>query len=388
MKKNFEINTTLDNKHNEMILSFNKNNIYIIPKYKGEIEKLEILLNTLKYSKKNIDKKELLKSKITDYKNKIYNLEKNEKEYYLNNSKYIFQYFEEKKNIELDDKIKQNNSTKNNVDSNKNNKINKFFNINNDISSQNIQIKKESYANINSTSSDKYFYNINNKLLNYDKFCFDSDICKFCRKGEMIYVESDGICICNNCSKTMKYLIENEKPSYKEPPKEVCFYAYKRINHLREILAQFQAKESTNIPGEVFENIKNQVKKERIELKDLNNKKTKEILKNLGYNKYYEHIPYIKDKLGIRPPVMNIDLEDTLCNLFMEIQKPYAKFCPADRVNFLNYYYTLYKLCELLNEDKFLPFFPMLKDREKRIEQDQIWKKICEELKWQFIPTI
>ena len=388
MKKNFEINTTLDNKHNEMILSFNKNNIYIIPKYKGEIEKLEILLNTLKYSKKNIDKKELLKSKITDYKNKIYNLEKNEKEYYLNNSKYIFQYFEEKKNIELDDKIKQNNSTKNNVDSNKNNKINKFFNINNDISSQNIQIKKESYANINSTSSDKYFYNINNKLLNYDKFCFDSDICKFCRKGEMIYVESEGICICNNCSKTMKYLIENEKPSYKEPPKEVCFYAYKRINHLREILAQFQAKESTNIPGEVFENIKNQVKKERIELKDLNNKKTKEILKNLGYNKYYEHIPYIKDKLGIRPPVMNIDLEDTLCNLFMEIQKPYAKFCPADRVNFLNYYYTLYKLCELLNEDKFLPFFPMLKDREKRIEQDQIWKKICEELKWQFIPTI
>ena len=49
----------------------------------------------------------------------------------------------------------------------------------------------------------------------------------------------------------MKYLIENEKPSYKEPPKEVCFYAYKRINHLREILAQFQAKESIK-PAMVF----------------------------------------------------------------------------------------------------------------------------------------
>ena len=399
MKKNFEINTTLDNKHNEIITSFNKNHILIIPKYKSEIEKLESLLNSLKDSKKNTEKKELLKSKITDYKNKIYNLEKNEKEYYLNNSKYIFQYFEEKKNIELDNKLKQNKSDENNKinnynennkinNYNENKKINKFFNIYNHNSTDQTEKKKELTTNLNSTSSDKYFYNINNKLLNYDKFCFDSDICKFCRKGEMIYVESEGICICNNCSKTMKYLIENEKPSYKEPPKEVCFYAYKRINHLREILAQFQAKESTHIPNEVFENIKNQVKKERIELKDLNNKKTKEILKNLGYNKFYEHIPYIKDKLGIRPPVMNIDLEDTLCNLFMEIQKPYAKFCPADRVNFLNYYYTLYKLCELLNEDKFLPFFPMLKDREKRIEQDQIWKKICEELKWQFIPTI
>jgi hypothetical protein len=30
----------------------------------------------------------------------------------------------------------------------------------------------------------------------------------------------------------------------------------------------------------------------------------------------------------------------------------------------------------------------MLKDREKRIEQDIIWRKICEELDWEFIPTI
>jgi hypothetical protein len=30
----------------------------------------------------------------------------------------------------------------------------------------------------------------------------------------------------------------------------------------------------------------------------------------------------------------------------------------------------------------------MLKDREKRIEQDNVWKKICGELDWEFIPTI
>ena len=153
-------------------------------------------------------------------------------------------------------------------------------------------------------------------------------------------------------------------------------------------MAQFKAKETTQIPDEVFENIKNQIKKERISLKQMTNKKAKDILKKLGYNKYYEHIPFIKDKLGIRPPVMTPELEDKLCNLFMEIQKPYAKHCPDDRVNFLNYYYVLYKMCELLNENKFLPFFPMLKDPVKRIEQDQIWKKICKELQWEFIPTI
>ena len=95
----------------------------------------------------------------------------------------------------------------------------------------------------------------------------------------------------------------------------------------------------------------------------------------------------IKDKLGIKPPVMSPELEETLCNLFIELQSPYSKYCPDDRVNFLNYYYTAYKLCELLGETQYLQDFPMLKDREKRVEQDQIWKQICIELDWEFIPT-
>jgi hypothetical protein len=41
-----------------------------------------------------------------------------------------------------------------------------------------------------------------------------------------------------------------------------------------------------------------------------------------------------------------------------------------------------------LGEEQYLKDIPMLKDREKLIEQDEIWKKICEELDWEFIPTI
>jgi hypothetical protein len=85
---------------------------------------------------------------------------------------------------------------------------------------------------------------------------------------------------------------------------------------------------------------------------------------------------------------MSQELEETLCNLFMEIQKPYSKYCPANRVNFLNYYYTLYKLCELLDEKKFMPFFPMLKDQEKKMDQDAIWKLICGDLGWKYIQTV
>ena len=108
---------------------------------------------------------------------------------------------------------------------------------------------------------------------------------------------------------------------------------------------------------EVLENIKNQIKKERISLKQITNKKAKDILKKLGYNKYYEHIPFIKHRLGINPPVMSPEYEDKLCSLFMEIQKPYALFCPDHRTNFLNYYYTIYKLCEILEYNQFLEYF-------------------------------
>ena len=374
MKRTGVIKTTLDNKHNEIIKSFKYNEDVAIPKCLKQIDKLEAMLIKTK------NKTEIIEL-INKYKNTIKALRNKEKNYYLNNSKYIFEYFENKKNISINEIVE--NSDKNVI-------VKQFFSLNLDCDTcnniidnpnKNNLIKNDSNKNI-----DKYFNNIDPNYLNYDKFIYPSDICNICNNGELIYVESEGMTICSNCSNSIKYLIDIDKPSYKEPPKEVCSYAYKRINHLKEILAQFQAKESTNIPDEVFENIKNQIKKERISLSDLSNKKTKEILKNLGYNKYYEHIPFIKDKLGIRPPIMSAELEETLCNLFMELQKPYSKYCPKERVNFLNYYYTLYKLCELLNERSFLPYFPMLKDREKRIEQDQIWKKICDDLGWKFIP--
>ena len=355
---------TLDNKHNELLDKFNKNEMEIIPQYKTKIAELK---NKLRTEKMVITDALDIKDEIKNNKEKIKELEKEKSEYYLNNSKYIFDYFENKKEIS--------------EGQNKTTILNAFFKT------------KDTTNNVNDSNTlnnnlQKYMINNNVNFHDVNNYVVKTDICKRCNKGELIPVDNEGVVICNKCYVSLKYIVEHDKPSYKEPPKEVCFYAYKRINHFREILAQFQAKESTQIPEEVIENIKNQIKKERIKVENINNKKAKEILKKLGYNKYYEHIPFIKDKLGIRPPIMSPELEETLCSLFMDIQAPYSKFCPDDRVNFLNYYYTVYKLCELLNQKQFLSYFPMLKDREKRIEQDEIWKKICAELDWEFVPTI
>jgi hypothetical protein len=358
IKTNKRAQITLDNKHNEMMKKFKTIEIEELPKLYKTIIEIENKLKNERNFEKILDLKDKLKGLIS-LKNKK-KLEK--KKYLLDNSKYIFDYFEKKKVVATGES--------------KTKILHSFF-----------ANKKTDKLIRKSNEIQKYLVNVDEKFLNIQNFVQKNDLCKHC-SGEMVAIDYEGILVCKKCFISIPYLIEHEKPSYKEPPKEVCFYAYKRINHFREILAQFQAKETTQIPKIVLDEIKSQIKKERINLSQMTNKKAKNILKKLGYNKYYEHIPFIKDKLGIKPPIMHPELEERLCNLFLEIQKPYAKHCPDGRVNFLNYYYVLYKMCELLDEKQFLPFFPMLKDPVKRIEQDDIWKKICHELNWEFIPTI
>jgi hypothetical protein len=407
--------TTLDSVHKEKQAEFNYIKTIIIPKLKAEYKEIKQQLKAsgigIETRLEKNDRAIEISTSLREYKTRI-------TDYYLKNNKYIFSYFETKKDIS--------NSAGGRVNfnsgdpaatplsapaaaiapANKSQLINSFFKVSNHDETVNIPHMKDQPSpsasasastqgvfcsteqdKMNFTNVQQYLYNNNQSSIDMERYTYRTDICTHCKRGEMVPIDSEGILVCNKCSNFIVYFVDNEKPSYKEPPKEACFYAYKRINHFREILAQFQAKETTQIDASIISAIERQIRKERLTLDQFTDTKAKEILKKLGYNKYYEHITFIKDKLGIKPPIMAPELEDTLCNLFMEIQRPYARFCPGERVNFLNYYYTIYKLCELLGQTQFLSYFPMLKDREKRIEQDEIWKNICKELNWVFIPT-
>ena len=207
---------------------------------------------------------------------------------------------------------------------------------------------------------------------------------------EMVFSQNEAMFTCINCGSQQFILMDSDKPSYKDPPREVSYYAYKRINHFNEWLAQFQAKESTDIPQNVFDSILIELKKERIlDTNNIKGVKIREILKKLKLNKYYEHVPHIINRLnGQNAPIMNREIEEKLRYMFKEIQPSFQKYCPAGRNNFLSYSYVLYKFCELLELDEYLPCFPLLKNRDKLYIQDKIWEKICDELKWQFIRSI
>ena len=213
--------------------------------------------------------------------------------------------------------------------------------------------------------------------------------CDQCEE-EMVFSLNEAVFTCMTCGYQEFVLIDSDKPSYKDPPREVSYYAYKRINHFNEWLAQFQAKESTDIPQEVFDQILVELKKERIlDTRSLKQTKIREILKKLKLNKYYEHVPHIINRLnGQNAPVMSREIEEKLRYMFREIQPSFQKHCPEGRNNFLSYSYVLYKFCELLELDEYLPCFPLLKNRDKLYVQDKIWQKICEDLRWEFIRSI
>lgn len=214
--------------------------------------------------------------------------------------------------------------------------------------------------------------------------------CKGC--GSMYTRIFDEVQSEESCSKCgmIEYVLGNELGFKEEQEMEKnVVYSYKRENHFNEWISQFQAKESTSVPDIVIDQLRAEFKKQKIkDLSEITHEKVKTLLKKLNYSKYYEHVPYISTILnGIQPPTMPQALEDKLRLMFHKIQAPFEKHKPANRKNFLSYSYVLYKLCELLGEDEFLPCFPLLKSREKLYVQDQIWEKMCNELHWEFIRT-
>jgi ribosomal protein L37AE/L43A len=375
MQKPKKTSNTIDEKHTEMLNYFHEIETELVPKLEIKKRDLKTRLTALS-QQKQIDDYMNTRDEIRAVSKEIRELKSQRKNYLLDNSKYIFQYFEHKKDIS--------NGTNPQV-----NILNSFFKIkattetSGDLKSDKYNQSKKLYQ--------MYWKNVNQDVLNIQDFVSQSSVCEFCRQGEMIPQEEEGILICNNnkCGKFVSYIVDNIKPNNKEPPNEVSYTAYIRLNHFKEILSQFQAKETTQIPKEVIEQIRQRIKKERIyDYREINYNKMREILRKLGLNKYFEHIQYINSIFGIKPPIMNEELHETLCVLFIEIQKPWAIHCPANRTNFFNYTYTLYQLCVLLDQVQYLPYIPMMKDREKQLEQDMIWKKVCMELDWEFFATV
>jgi len=366
---------TIDEKHAEMLAHFAEEENVVLPSLLVKKQELKRQIQSYK-TRDTLDKKLEATDELEKIRFRIKQIRGAKQEYLLQNCSHIFQYFEERKKIS---------SGANNQNTSK---VRSFFRIRSADGEEEDVDAHPKYTAAKQIYHD-YWKNVNNEVFNVNDYHVPTEICTECRVGELIVYEEDGVVMCNTCSQILDYVIDSSKPNNKEMPNEVSYTAYIRLNHFKEILSQFQAKETTFIDPSVIEAIKNRIKKERIKnIQDIDNMTMREILKRIRLNKYFEHIQYINSLLGIKPPTMSEELINTLCVLFIELQEPWALYCPQSRTNFFNYTYTLYQLCVLLDQKQYLPYIPMLKDLTKQKEQDMIWKKMCQHLDWQYFPTI
>lgn len=274
-----------------------------------------------------------------------------------------------------------------------------------------ILMNENNLNNINNNQNNKNLLfndNSNTKLSLYDEYLSKCDknyinkeikfqnICSNCNSTNII-LNDNSISYCDDCSCINSITIETDKPSYKEPQKEISYLNYKRKNHLNEYLNQIQGKEITDIPQDIFNKITYELRK--LKILDVNNNVIngsyikyeilKEILKKIKLNKYYEHIPYIHYRItGISQSSIPNELIDKIKNMFELIQNPFYKYCPDSRKSFLSYSYCIHKMLQILEEYQYLKYFPLLKNREKLYLHEKIWENICNDLNWEFKPSM
>jgi len=245
--KNNDLRVTLDTIHQKKLQSF-KENKKRISKLKKKLVDVNVeLKKILKKTNRELNNEQIknkfcLNEQKTKLKKDIENI-KNDKQindYYLNVGHILFQYYDKKKNPKI---LKKHNNKKNI----KNKTIIDFFaNSENicDNSSKNISETKSDDL-ISNDSNDKYKGNmkymskkkiLNNYLSKTDSNYvgnsinndYNYDICNNCNI-EMSVIHSDGVIFCSKCGKQESVLINSDKPSYKDPPREMYYFAYKRI---------------------------------------------------------------------------------------------------------------------------------------------------------------
>jgi len=293
-------------------------------------------------------------------------------------------------NITLE-KLKLLNNIKRNKRKEKKKKITTTNNINNStnifdyIGNLNIENSNASSNENKANLFDQY-----KQLLYYSSNKINNNICEFCKNK--LSLKNDGDKICVSCDKLYDNIIDVDNFNYKDSMIIKPIFPYTKKNHFSEWLSLLQARENSNVTDEIIDKVKNEFTKLRLSTEEINlltYAKIKKIFKKIHLHEYYKNISFIIFKItNKQPPVFTKEQEEKLKKMFDLTQEPFQKFKNKNRKNYLSYPYALYKFCELLELDEFCKYFFLLKNRKKLREQDELFKKICNFLNWEFYPSI
>lgn len=223
--------------------------------------------------------------------------------------------------------------------------------------------------------------------------------CEICKDKICFESVEDKTYICNECG-FQKEILGNMS-SYKDVNRINLSskYMYERKVHFKDCMNQYQGKQNSTIPKEVFTDLEEQFKLhgllEEGETKEERFKKiTKDhillFLKETGHTKHYEDVFLIYQKMTGKKPDDISHLETKLMQDFETLSDLYDKKFKQDkskkidRKSFINIQYVLYQLLRKYKHPCKKEDFNILKTLDRKSFHDDIMKELFQELNWNF----
>jgi hypothetical protein len=212
--------------------------------------------------------------------------------------------------------------------------------------------------------------------------------CKHCPLVTQLATTDQSSClICPKCG-YIERIIDNHRAT--DQPE----LRYLTLTHFNKHLNALLGIRKTKIPREIIDKMQ-QLKNtsSNANQANLTNENVRRVLKKNKWTKLYNAIPYLISITGQELPQLSSIEQESLKKSFIAIDGAFVELIQHKklvRTNMNYYLYLIYKLLELQVPAKMPQFKPLihLQKTPTLVENDRIWKLICEVLGWQFIKTV
>lgn len=196
---------------------------------------------------------------------------------------------------------------------------------------------------------------------------------------------------CEKCGSilTLKGTFMEDNMTYEDDYLKNKNSGYDPSKHCRFWIDRIQAKESTDIPEKIINDIKKCLKRDCIKkVSHITCPMIRQYLRQTNNSDYNEHITLIRKIIsGINPPQLSEEELQLINIYFNRVIKIFNEIKPLNKINCPYHPYFIYKILEqILNKKKDrrkkrkILSCIHLQSRETLIENDIIWKKICKKV--------
>lgn len=194
-------------------------------------------------------------------------------------------------------------------------------------------------------------------------------------------------CSCGYVEKLLGVVFEDEQFFFQEGQR-TKHGKYDPTKHCKFWVDRIQAKENTDIPKTVIYKVKKCIKRDNIWLSQLTCPMIRRYLKELKLSKWNDHVPLILKTITGKEPEQLTEVElKKIYSYFSRVIHIYNRTKPTNKPNCPYHPFFIYKILEqILKEEKHsrrrenILSYIHLQSRETLIENDRIWKPICEQI--------